>query len=797
MRSWIPGSLLLLPVAGSLLAGTVFPLGGQVGTSLELRWFPDGEEEAQALLFSDPRLRARPVFQEANRIWPEAWRKPNRFRLDIPDDLEPGRYEVRAVYGTAFSNPVAFLIPSSEGMPEVNGEPEGRDARGAIPVEFGQWINGLVQGGEVDRFQLHANRGERILVELKGGEIASGRRYPLLWISNWLEERVPARAGLAGEPIRLDVSLAETGVYDLNVLSQAVSAGEVQSYRIRAFRSPWIDGVTPLVGKAGERQPVEIWGRNLAGDPAGPAKEFRGIPYEKHERSVRFPSRSRERAQPVKWFRAEAEDGVFLDLGAADDPIPEREGEKTATLSVPATVSGAFDFPGDSDSFRFRAEAERWLQVEVAARHRGLGRRPRLVVQRVMPGKWEHEDFRVVQHPSVPWGWSGGHAVVGREIKVEEPGEYVVVVAEQSGHPGPGHDYALTIRRSRPGFRLFAESRPPVLRAGTRSALRMAIRRTGGFKGAVRLEAEGLPEGVSSEPAVLWEGAGEGLLVFQASEESPNWQGWIDVVGWSLGSAKVDRGRAVDEATGGKTPCAVRGSTGDPGLLVEVEDPRETEAGERELPFRVRRGAEAEDEPVRVTLMGAPGVVQEESRILPAGDTDGVLPLTPVETAAGEGGEPRSGTLVIRAEMEVQVPNEVGKIQLWSRWRDRIETTRSRLENELEEANRAVDRAEAAWAKALRSQAEAERRDRFWETRKARIALDRAVTALETRRQEVREARRWLEKSWKAEERVARWLEEAAGEGERRTVTRRAWSAPVRIEITLPAGRRKPAEKSE
>lgn len=75
-----------------------------------------------------------------------------------------------------------------------------------------------------------------------------------------------------------------------------------------------------------------------------------------------------------------------------------------------------------------------------------------------------------------------------------------------------------------------SQSTGACLRRGGQIGLHVIVRRAGGFTGPATIAIEGLPTGITSEPAVVGDGQSETELVLYADENAPAWTGSIHVV---------------------------------------------------------------------------------------------------------------------------------------------------------------------------------------------------------------------------------------------------------------------------
>jgi len=145
-------------------------------------------------------------------------------------------------------------------------------------------------------------------------------------------------------------------------------------------------------------------------------------------------------------------------------------------------------------------------------------------------------------------------------FEVEQTGTYRVTVRNllPSDRDGAAPAYRLCIRRPQPDFELLA-SEPPAfddaerklrsaskgvfLRNGGCTPILLTVHRRDGFAGEIRVEAEGLPKGMSVS-GIIPAGQDQGVLMIQSEPGMPGWSGTIRLVG----RAQVGQAELTHEA---------------------------------------------------------------------------------------------------------------------------------------------------------------------------------------------------------------------------------------------------------
>ena len=102
--------------------------------------------------------------------------------------------------------------------------------------------------------------------------------------------------------------------------------------------------------------------------------------------------------------------------------------------------------------------------------------------------------------------------------------------------------YRLTLRNSQPDFSLTLRSDALDLMQGAKNKLSVTLQRFGGMNDAVKLKIEGLPDGVTFEPAEIPAGKNSVSLSFSAAAEVPSRSDTLRLTGSAdIGGTLVQR----------------------------------------------------------------------------------------------------------------------------------------------------------------------------------------------------------------------------------------------------------------
>jgi hypothetical protein len=158
-------------------------------------------------------------------------------------------------------------------------------------------------------------------------------------------------------------------------------------------------------------------------------------------------------------------------------------------ISLPVTVTGRIDPPGDVDVYRFEGKKGQKLLVQVESRALGF---PLAAVLTLTDAAGK----------AVARGGDTGRGVTDPELTftLSRDGAYQIEVRDLHGDGGPRFAYRLRALLAGPDFDLALRADRFVLVPGKPLDIPVSVGRRNGFAGEIEVRAEGLPEGVTAGP---------------------------------------------------------------------------------------------------------------------------------------------------------------------------------------------------------------------------------------------------------------------------------------------------------
>ena len=477
---------------------TTMPMGAQVGTTVEVTITGESLEEATDLVFSTPKLTAKPKLAADGK--PEA----NKFVVAVAADAPVGVHDARVVSRLGVSSARAFTVSK---LAELTRTRTNTSLETALALKPNSVCNATMSARAVDFYAFTGTKGQRVVVECAAAGIDS-KLTPVLIVAD-REGRdlvVNRTSGL------LDFTPSVDGKYFIKVHSLTFKGGPEHFYRLAVQ-----DAV------AGAPIPRQARTRSVNSFSWNPAADF-GVP------------------RPT-----EAE--------------PNNTHAQAQKITLPCDISGNFFPAADVDTFEFSAKKGEVWWIEVASERLGLPTDPFVLAQRVERDGDKEKLTDVAELNDIPppmkpssngYSYDGppydaGSADVLGKLEIKEDGRYRLQLRDLFG--GTRNDaanvYRLVIRSAAPDFALAAwaihfelrngdrnaQSKPIALRPGGTMAFDVVVIRRDGFAGDIELGMEDLPTGVTAAALKIPAGQSQGKLLITASEKAPRSAGVAKIVG--------------------------------------------------------------------------------------------------------------------------------------------------------------------------------------------------------------------------------------------------------------------------
>jgi len=197
---------------------TTMPMGGKVGTSLEVTITGENFEEVGELSFSNAGITATSKL-DSNGV-PIA----NKYVVVIADDCPVGIHEARVMTRLGVSSSRVFNVGS---LPETIRTQANRSLETAMPLILNSTCNVVMTAKAVDFYTFEATKGQRVVADCAAKGIDSKLNAVLIIADSQGQDLLAERRG--GE---LDFTAPESGQYVIKVHDLTFNGGAPYFYRL-------------------------------------------------------------------------------------------------------------------------------------------------------------------------------------------------------------------------------------------------------------------------------------------------------------------------------------------------------------------------------------------------------------------------------------------------------------------------------------------------------------------------------------------------------------------------------------
>lgn len=483
------------------LANWVFPAGGQRGKTVEVTISGKELQGASGIRVSGSGVSGK-VLQVVNPTTVQA-------ALEIAPNAEPGQRDLRLVTPGGVTNRLRFFVGELPELNETESNTERTQAQklDSLPVV----VNGQILERDRDCYRFAAKSGQVLVIRLEGR-----RALP------YLPETVPgfldacltlfdAGGKVVGSVDRfrfdpdplLIYPVPQDGAYTLEV-SDILYRGRADFvYRLSIGALPYLTHVFPLGAQRGTTAQVALFGVNL---PA-PSLSFPVPPDSPPLRPLLLPGVPNLNPLP---FAA----GDYPETGETEPNDAQAQANR---VSVPVTINGRIQKPGDMDHFVFAAQANQVLVMEVFARRLDSPLDAHLSLRNAQGGLLAEADE--YQDPLTPLVMH--HADARLVYTFPAAGDYVLRIRDMEAAGGEEYAYRLAIAPPKPDFFLYTMPDNPRTGKGETAVISVKAIRLDGFAGEINLSVQDLPPGFAASDAVIPAGQDEAKLTITAAADAP------------------------------------------------------------------------------------------------------------------------------------------------------------------------------------------------------------------------------------------------------------------------------------
>jgi hypothetical protein len=457
---------------------TMLPMGGQVGTNVEVTITGENIEEVSALQFSTPKITAKPVAGTENK-----------FTVSIAADAPLGVHDARVMSRLGVSSARAFSVGK---LPEVVRIKANNTVETAMPLPVNTLCNASMTKRAVDFYSFQGVKGKRLAVDCAAIGIDS-RLTPVVILADAQgRDLLVNRTGGV-----IDFTPPADGTYVIKVNDLTFQGGERHFYRLALQEVPG-NGPAP-------RQAQTATVSAMSWPPEGLAATAKASETEPNNK----PAEAQKITLPCDIA------GAFFPAADVDTfEFTAKKGE-TWWVEVASERLGL-----NTDPFVLVQQVKGDKLTDVAE-----------LYDIAPPMKTTSNGYSYDGPP-----YDAGSPDVNGKFDIKEDGTYRLQVRDLFGgtRSDANNVYRLIVRQATPDFSLAAWaihmtlrngdraslSKPMALRAGDSRAFEVVVQRRDGFDGEIDIAMENLPPGVTAAGLKIAKGKPYGHLILTASGEA-------------------------------------------------------------------------------------------------------------------------------------------------------------------------------------------------------------------------------------------------------------------------------------
>ncbi len=435
------------------------------------------------------------------RVVAEAGSTKSVMDIELIGDAPLGIYGLRLATRSGLGNVHLFVVDE---LPVVLRDPSlPRDA--VVPVTLPATVTATCRPATVDRYSIVVAKDHRVAFEVVGNRL--GKDYdPLVQIRNAAGKLIAEydhSVGLLFD-CRFAYRFAEAGTYTVEVRDARFEGHPTWHYALRMGDFPEARSAVPSAVRAGEATTLtfpQIAGWQLP--LTIPNTAVLGDVFQEIRQSA---------GGAATWIPL-----TVTDLPASRETEPNDTLETASPATVPGSLNGVFDKPGDRDWFSFELAKDQKLNFQGIARTIGSAADLELVLFDA-----DGREARRVDDIELEEG--------GFAFTAGKAGLHRLQVRELARDGGPEFAYRIDVRTGGPQIQLLAEAADLTVPQGTYQTLPIKVTRTE-FNGEIQLELRGAPAGMTLDPAVIPAGAVEFVARVIADPTTPEGIYTLQVVG--------------------------------------------------------------------------------------------------------------------------------------------------------------------------------------------------------------------------------------------------------------------------
>jgi hypothetical protein len=453
-----------------------------------------------------------PTSRVSGSIVPAGGSEDVTLDITVPADAPLGLHGLRLATQSGLSNVHIVLIDE---LPLTPAPGEVKVAGQSIDVDLPCCLTAPCRPETIDRYGIHVATGQTVAFEVVGSRF--GKNYdPLITVRDEAGRIVAQRDNDPG--LFYDCRFAHTfetsGRFIVEVRESRYEGNEAWNYVLRMGDFPAANVAIPSAVVSGTS--ASIWLPEVSDDPFE-------VPVAARQRMRSFFQEVRSSSRGVAtWIPLQSTSLTKHSL----ETEPNDDSDETATVvTVPGTLSGIINAPGDRDCFAFHLT--KGQNVDITAETREIGSAADLELVLYQPDGREvkriDDASYVFKKQTVPLE---ARFTFGARID----GLHWLMVREVAGDGGPSFAYRIDIAEPEPKLTLTADVSRLTVPQKSWQPIPIKVTRER-LSGPIELELIGAPPGISLQPSTIPADATETVCRLVATGDAPLGISTIEIVG--------------------------------------------------------------------------------------------------------------------------------------------------------------------------------------------------------------------------------------------------------------------------
>jgi hypothetical protein len=444
-------------------------------------------------------------------------KKPPRgsvnLKITVSPDATPGVRDFRLASSLGISS-IGQLVIVDEPVVRESGDNNTPGKANPIPVPC--VVCGALEAAEdVDYFKFHADAGQTLTFEVHCARIEDKihdlqkHADPMITLYDLDGQELAGNDDFYFADPLLSYTFPKAGDYLVQIRDSKYEGDPRWVYALLVTDRPYVSQVYPMAGNPGQTLDVE---------PAGSAR------LKQPRVAVHLPNTPglHEIQLDVAGFKTNPAAFIVSTLPQLLEKEPNDTPEQATPISIPCGINGRIGKARDLDHFVFKGVKGKAIRFEVKARRFGTPLQSSL-----------DSDLDVMDKKGAVL--ASNDDTFGKDAMLvftpPADGDYILRIRDLNSKGGDTAVYYIEADWAKPDFSLRCDPDKAMIGPGSSTAWYVHVARTNGFAGAVKVEVQGLPKGVSATPLTILPAMTQGLIVLTAAPDAPRDAVNVQIIG--------------------------------------------------------------------------------------------------------------------------------------------------------------------------------------------------------------------------------------------------------------------------